>query len=142
MHRTTTRSGATIPKSATPMRWSQSSRSSTPPPRAGWHEHPAFVPFKAVGRFIRRSGKRIAVTIAGAVVVLVGVALLVLPGPGWVLIFAGLAILVHRVRLGATAAREGQGEGGPGQGRGLPQEERRRRPAGRLTSPWAGTAAS
>ncbi len=58
-----------------------------------WHEHPAFVPFKAVGRFIRRSGKRIAVTIAGAVVVLVGIALLVLPGPGWVLIFAGLAIL-------------------------------------------------
>lgn len=58
-----------------------------------WHEHPAFVPFKAIGRFIRRSGKRIAVTIAGAVVVLVGIALLVLPGPGWVLIFAGLAIL-------------------------------------------------
>jgi uncharacterized protein (TIGR02611 family) len=51
------------------------------------------VPFKAIGRFIRRSGKRIAVTIAGVVVVLVGVALLVLPGPGWVLIFAGLAIL-------------------------------------------------
>jgi uncharacterized protein (TIGR02611 family) len=58
-----------------------------------WHEHPAFVPFKAIGRFIRRSGKRIAVTLAGALVVLVGVALLVLPGPGWVVIFAGLAIL-------------------------------------------------
>jgi len=58
-----------------------------------WHEHPAFVPFKAVGRFIKRSGKRIAVTIAGAVVILVGIAMLVLPGPGWVVIFAGLAIL-------------------------------------------------
>jgi uncharacterized protein (TIGR02611 family) len=58
-----------------------------------WHEHPAFVPFKAIGRFIQRSGKRIAVTIAGAVVILVGVAMLVLPGPGWVVIFAGLAIL-------------------------------------------------
>lgn len=58
-----------------------------------WHEHPAFIPFKAIGRFIRRSGKRIAITIAGVVVVLAGVALLVLPGPGWVLIFAGLAIL-------------------------------------------------
>ena len=30
-----------------------------------WHEHPAFVPVKAVARFIQRSGKRIAVTIAG-----------------------------------------------------------------------------
>jgi uncharacterized protein (TIGR02611 family) len=58
-----------------------------------WHEHPAFVPFKAIGRFIKRSGKRIAVTIAGAVVILVGIAMLVLPGPGWVVIFAGLAIL-------------------------------------------------
>jgi uncharacterized protein involved in cysteine biosynthesis len=58
-----------------------------------WHDHPAVVPFKAIGRFIQRSGKRIAVTIAGAVVILVGVAMLVLPGPGWVVIFAGLAIL-------------------------------------------------
>jgi uncharacterized protein (TIGR02611 family) len=58
-----------------------------------WHEHPAFVPFKAVGRFIRRSGKRIAVTVAGVAVILVGLALLVLPGPGWLVIFAGLAIL-------------------------------------------------
>lgn len=58
-----------------------------------WHEHPAFVPFKAVGRFIQRSGKRIAVTVAGVAVVLIGVAMLVLPGPGWLAIFAGLAIL-------------------------------------------------
>jgi uncharacterized protein (TIGR02611 family) len=58
-----------------------------------WHEHPAFVPIKAVGRFIQRSGKRIAVSIAGFAVLLAGVVLLVLPGPGWLLIFIGLSIL-------------------------------------------------
>jgi uncharacterized protein (TIGR02611 family) len=58
-----------------------------------WHDHPAVVPFKAVGRFIARNGKRLAVTIVGIVVLLAGIALLVLPGPGWLLIFVGLSIL-------------------------------------------------
>jgi uncharacterized protein (TIGR02611 family) len=58
-----------------------------------WVDHPAFAPFKVVWRFIRRSGKRIAVTIGGFAVLLAGVALLVLPGPGWLLIFLGLGIL-------------------------------------------------
>ena len=58
-----------------------------------WHDHPAIVPFKIVGRFIRRSGKRVAVTIAGFLVLLAGVAMLVLPGPGIIVIIAGLAIL-------------------------------------------------
>lgn len=58
-----------------------------------WHEHWMWVPFKVVWRFIRRSGKRIAVTIAGFVVLLAGVAMLVLPGPGWIAIFLGLGIL-------------------------------------------------
>ena len=58
-----------------------------------WHDHPFFAPFKAVGMFIKRSGKRIAVTVAGGFVVIVGVALLVLPGPGILVIIAGLAIL-------------------------------------------------
>jgi uncharacterized protein (TIGR02611 family) len=58
-----------------------------------WHDHPVFVPIKAVGLFIQRSGKRIAVTIAGGFVVLVGIAMLVLPGPGILVIIAGLAIL-------------------------------------------------
>jgi hypothetical protein len=64
-------------------------------PEAGrrWYEHPAAVPFTAVARFIGRNGKRIAVTIAGFAVLLAGVALLVLPGPGWLLIFVGLGIL-------------------------------------------------
>ncbi len=58
-----------------------------------WHDHPAVVPFKVVALFIARNGRRVAITIAGVVVVLVGVALLVLPGPGWLLIFVGLSIL-------------------------------------------------
>ena len=49
--------------------------------------------FKAVALFIKRSGKRIAITIAGGAVILVGIAMLVLPGPGLVVIIAGLAIL-------------------------------------------------
>ena len=58
-----------------------------------WHDHPSIVWTKAVGRFIGRNGKRIGITIAGFAVLLAGVVLLVLPGPGWLLIFAGLAIL-------------------------------------------------
>jgi len=58
-----------------------------------WHDHPAVVPLKVVARFIARNGRRIAVTVIGVLVVLAGLVLLVLPGPGWVLIFVGLSIL-------------------------------------------------
>ena len=58
-----------------------------------WHDHPSITWVKAVGRFIGRNGKRVAVTIAGFAVLLAGVALLVLPGPGLLVIVAGLAIL-------------------------------------------------
>jgi hypothetical protein len=59
-----------------------------------WYDHPTVVPLKVVGRFIRRSGKRIAVTIAGFVLVLAGLAGLLLPiVPGWLLIIPGLALL-------------------------------------------------
>lgn len=58
-----------------------------------WHDHPTIVPFKVVGRFIGRNGKRIGITVAGFLVVLAGLAMLVLPGPGIVVIIAGLAIL-------------------------------------------------
>lgn len=68
---------------------------STSPELAGrWHDHPTLVPLKVVGRFIRRSGKRVAVTIAGFVLVLAGLAGLLLPiVPGWLLIIPGLALL-------------------------------------------------
>jgi uncharacterized protein (TIGR02611 family) len=77
-----------------------------------WHEHPAVVPFKAVALFIGRNARRIGITIAGILVILLGIALLVLPGPGWVLIFAGLAILateyVWARRLLETAKRKAE----------------------------------
>jgi uncharacterized protein (TIGR02611 family) len=58
-----------------------------------WHEHPAIVPFKVVALFIGRNAKRTAVTVVGFTVVLIGVALIPLPGPGWLIVFGGLAIL-------------------------------------------------
>jgi uncharacterized protein (TIGR02611 family) len=63
----------------------------TPVPR--WHHHTVFVPFKAVAAFIVRNAKRVAVTVLGLVVVLAGILMLVLPGPGIITIIAGLAIL-------------------------------------------------
>jgi uncharacterized protein (TIGR02611 family) len=50
-------------------------------------------PLGAVWRFLRRNGKRIGVSIAGGALVLVGLVMLVLPGPGVLVIIAGLAIL-------------------------------------------------
>ncbi len=59
-----------------------------------WHEHPTLAPLKVVGRFVRRSGKRVAVTIAGFTLLLAGLAGLILPiVPGWLLILPGLALL-------------------------------------------------
>jgi uncharacterized protein (TIGR02611 family) len=47
----------------------------------------------AVLRFIGRNSKRVAVSVVGMAVVLVGLALLVLPGPGMVVVVLGFAIL-------------------------------------------------
>jgi uncharacterized protein (TIGR02611 family) len=44
-------------------------------------------------RVIAQSGKRIAVFVIGAALVVGGIALLVLPGPGLLVIVAGLAVL-------------------------------------------------
>jgi uncharacterized protein (TIGR02611 family) len=50
-------------------------------------------PLTKVWGFVRENGKRIGVTIAGGALVLAGLAMLVLPGPGVVVIIAGLALL-------------------------------------------------
>jgi uncharacterized protein (TIGR02611 family) len=57
------------------------------------HQHPAVVPLKVVARFIGRNARRVGITIAGFVLVVVGLVLVPLPGPGWLIVFAGLAIL-------------------------------------------------
>jgi hypothetical protein len=48
---------------------------------------------KAVVFWIGRNGKRIGVTVAGFAIILAGLAMLVLPGPGLLVIVAGLAVL-------------------------------------------------
>jgi uncharacterized protein (TIGR02611 family) len=53
----------------------------------GWHS------FRDLLAFILRSGKRIVVLVVGIALVAGGVALLVLPGPGLLVIIAGLAVL-------------------------------------------------
>jgi uncharacterized protein (TIGR02611 family) len=50
-------------------------------------------PLSQIVRFIGRSGKRIAVTVVGFVVLIAGVIMMVTPGPGVIAILAGLAIL-------------------------------------------------
>ena len=55
--------------------------------------HWVWFPFGVTIRFIGRNGKRIGVSIAGFVLVAGGLVMLVLPGPGLLLIIAGLAIL-------------------------------------------------
>lgn len=56
-----------------------------------------------VVRFIWRSSKRIAVTVVGGVFVLAGLAMLVLPGPGILIIVVGFAILGTEYAWAAAA---------------------------------------
>src|SRR3972149_7026532 len=50
-------------------------------------------PFGVTVRFMTRNGKRIAVTVGGLVLLVAGLAMMVLPGPGVLVIIAGLAVL-------------------------------------------------
>jgi len=50
-------------------------------------------PLSQIVRFIGRSGKRIAVTVVGFAVLIAGMVMMVTPGPGVLVIVAGLAIL-------------------------------------------------
>jgi hypothetical protein len=57
-------------------------------------EHPRWIPAEVVWQFVKRNGKRVAVTIGGFTLVLAGLAGLILPiVPGWLLIIPGLALL-------------------------------------------------
>ena len=55
--------------------------------------HWVWFPFRVTIRFIARNGKRIAVSVLGLVLLVAGLAMLVLPGPGILVIIAGLAVL-------------------------------------------------
>ena len=58
-----------------------------------WHDHPSIVWVKAVGRFIRRSGKRIAVTVAGFLILIVAALIIPVPGP-WSILLAIVALSI------------------------------------------------
>ena len=61
--------------------------------------------------FIGRSGKRIAVTVVGAALVVLGLAMLVLPGPGLLVVFAGFAVLATEYVWAATAVERAKALG-------------------------------
>ena len=62
-----------------------------------------------VARFIARSSKRIAVSIVGGVLVLGGIAMLVLPGPGILVVALGFAVLGTEYAWAAAALERTKG---------------------------------
>lgn len=54
-------------------------------------------------RFLARSSKRIAVTVAGGVLLIGGLAMLVLPGPGILVVALGFAVLGTEYAWAAVA---------------------------------------
>lgn len=64
--------------------------------------------FMAVVRFVGRSSKRVAVAIVGGVLVLAGLAMLVLPGPGIVVVALGLAVLGTEFAWAAIVLEKGK----------------------------------
>ncbi|MBK5223444.1 MAG: PGPGW domain-containing protein [Acidimicrobiia bacterium] len=78
-------------------------------------------------RFIGRSAKRIAVSVVGAAFVLAGIAMLVLPGPGLIVLVIGFAILGTEYAWAATA---------------LVRSKRMAESAGRMAKGAAGKAGS
>jgi hypothetical protein len=87
--------------------------SSVEPGERRWHDRSAFVPPKAVARFIQRSGKRIAVTLAGFLLLIVAAVIIPIPGPWSILLtIVALSILateyVWAERLLNTARRKAE----------------------------------
>jgi uncharacterized protein len=59
-----------------------------------WHDHALVVPLKVVARFIGRNARRVAVTIVGVLLLVLGVVGAVLPVlQGWFFFLLGLAVL-------------------------------------------------
>lgn len=58
-----------------------------------WHDHAPIVWGKAVVRFIHRSGKRIAVTVGGFVLLIIAALIIPVPGP-WSILLAIVALSI------------------------------------------------
>ena len=87
-----------------------------------WHQRPAFVPFKAIGMFIEKSGKRIAITAAGFLLLLMAVIIIPIPGPSWSLLLTIVALSILATEyvwaehlLRTARERAGQEHGAPPQ---------------------------
>lgn len=52
---------------------------------------------------IKRHSRRVLVGIIGGLIVLVGIVLIPYPGPGWLIVFAGLAILATEFEFASKA---------------------------------------
>lgn len=63
-------------------------------------------------QWVGRSARRIAVAVVGGVLVVVGVVLCVLPGPGLVLVIAGLAVLGTEFAWANSALRMAKRQAG------------------------------
>jgi uncharacterized protein (TIGR02611 family) len=79
-------------------------------------------PLSDVLKWIWRSGKRIVVFVVGAALVLVGLAMLVLPGPGIVVVVLGFAVLATEfvwAEVALDKAKEKASQAGQAAKRGL-----------------------
>jgi uncharacterized protein (TIGR02611 family) len=59
---------------------------------------------------VKRSSKKIVIGIAGGTVTLVGLLLVPYPGPGWLIVFAGLAILSREFTFAQKALAFAKGK--------------------------------
>lgn len=57
----------------------------------------------ALRHHIKRHTKRVLTAIVGGLVVLVGIVMIPYPGPGWLVVFAGFAILATEFKFAASA---------------------------------------
>jgi len=48
-----------------------------------------------------RRGKRVLIAVSGSIVVLIGIVLIPYPGPGWLVVFAGFALLATEFEFAA-----------------------------------------
>ena len=81
-------------------------------------------------RFIARNGKRMAVFVVGVAVVAAGVAMLVLPGPGLLVIVGGLAILATEFAWAEAMLDRAKEQAGKAKDKAQSTWRARRRPKG------------
>lgn len=59
---------------------------------------------------VRRKVKRVAIAIAGGIVLVAGIIAIPYPGPGWLIVFTGLAILATEFEWARRLLKKARGE--------------------------------